>query len=422
MGSVNNCCSFNNPEKNLETYFNNNKRFKLLIQKKDNNNITKNFIILKNSNNDIALKKIKQKYAIMKIIKQFKQYKSKNELLSPIHKPIGESLVINTNSYSNYLLSSMKMKKIPYFLNNRKTITKLQIKRKDKDKNKEELNISKFDFNTSKSSFSKANIFQKLFQKFTNNNKNYVVYNNNYLIKQKGVIKYTIDENNFYIGEFFQNDYFGYGLFINNKKIIYEGYWQNSVQNGYGIEYWENGSIYKGEFKNAKKNGIGTYTWSDKSKYEGEWMNNCFNGYGIYYYNETKVYLGGWKMNEKNGYGIYLTNDIIYIGNYENDKKNGFGIYYWRKKKEAYIGFFENGKQYNFGKFFKNKKSKYGIWEHETKSKVKWFQNIKDAYNFMNKNDLYNYKYFFQFNIEGIINYCNIIIKDITLFCSLIVN
>ena len=123
-------------------------------------------------------------------------------------------------------------------------------------------------------------------------------------------------------------------------------------------------------------------------------------------------------MNEKNGFGIYLTDGIIYIGNYENDKKNGFGIYYWRKKKEAYIGFFKNGKRYGFGKFiFKNKKAKYGIWDHEINNKVKWFQNIKDAYIFLTENCLDNYKYFFLFNIDEITNYFNIIIKDNNLFC-----
>ena len=413
MGNINNCCVFNNSEINTKDNFNFN-LLKFLTQRKNNFNENKNFIIVKNSKHDIALKKIKQKYAVMKIIKQFKKYKSKGQLLSPILRPKGESIVINSNSFSNYLLSSMKMKKASYFLNNRKTISKLQLNGKDK----EELNSSEIDFNTPTSSLSKSNNFQKLFKKFLNNNKNFVSYEKSYLFKEKGTIKFSLGENNFYIGEFFRNDFFGYGLFINNKNIIYEGYWQNSEQNGYGIESWENGSIYKGEFKKGYKNGIGTYIWSDKSKYEGEWTNNCFNGYGIYYYSNNNVYLGEWKMNEKNGYGIYLTEDIIYIGNYKNDKKNGFGIYYWRKKNEAYIGFFKNGKRYGLGKFiFKSKKSKYGIWAREINNKVKWFQSIKDIHIFLNKNGLDNYKYFFLFNVEEITNYCNIIIKDQILFC-----
>ena len=419
MGNLNNCCSFNNSEINNEANFNTN-FFEFLLKRKDNFNDNKNFIIVKYSKQDITLRNIKQKYAIKKIIKQFKKYKSKNQLLSPIHRPQGEPLVINTNSFSNYLLSSMKMKKNPFYMNNRKTISKLQFKVKEeyKNKDKEELNNSEIDFNTSTSSLSKSNDFQKLFQKFTKNNKNYISYNKNCFFKRKGIMKLSLGENNFYIGEFFLNDFKGYGLFINNKNIIYEGYWENNVQNGYGIEFWENGSVYKGEFKDGCKNGIGIYTWSDNSRYEGEWLNNWFNGYGIYYYSDNNVYLGQWKINEKNGFGIYLTDDTIYIGNYENDKKNGLGIYYWKKKKEAYIGFFKNGKRYGFGKFiFKNKKAKYGIWDHEINNKVKWFQNIKDVYTFLTEKNLDNYKYFFLFNIDEIINYCNIIIKDDNLLC-----
>ena len=118
-------------------------------------------------------------------------------------------------------------------------------------------------------------------------------------------------------------------------------------------------------------------------------------------------------MNEKNGFGIYLTNDTIYIGNYENDRKNGFGIFFWRKKKEAYVGFFKDGNQYGFGKYiFNNQKSKYGIWNNDRDNKVKWYKNIDNVHKLLEKKGIDKYKYFFLFNIEKIINYCNNIIKD----------
>ena len=72
----------------------------------------------------------------------------------------------------------------------------------------------------------------------------------NYLFNQKGILKYFLGDNDFYIGEFYKNDFSGYGYIISNKTIIYEGDWVNNLQNGYGLEFWENGSIYKGEFKN----------------------------------------------------------------------------------------------------------------------------------------------------------------------------
>ena len=410
MGSLNNCCSFNcfennNNEDKFQTNFLNS--FQLI----NNDNKINNFIIHKISKNDIEynLRKIKQKFAIKKILKQFKLYKLKTQILTPIHKLNGESLMINSNSLSNFLMNSVKLKKVSNFIYNKKSLDKLLFDGKVNS----EKNINEIEFNTSAGSLSKRSNFNKYLQIIINNNRNYISYDRNHLIKQRGIIKYTFEDNNFYIGQFFRNNFFGYGLYINNKNIIYEGYWKNNIQNGYGIEFWENSSIYKGEFNNGYKNGSGTYIWPDKTKYEGEWKNNYFNGYGIYYYSENKTYLGEWKMNEKNGYGIYLTNDIIYIGNYSNDKKNGFGIYYWRKKNEAYIGFFKDGKQFGFGKYiFNNKKSKYGIWSNENNNKVKWFKNIKDVHNLLIKNELINYKYFFLFDIDLVHNYCNIIIND----------
>ena len=413
MGNLRNYFSSSNSFENIKE--NNFQTNILNLFKAKIDNSSKKYNMAKNSKHDLEndLQKIKKKFAIIKIIKHFKQYKLKlkNDLLSPIQKLKEDYLQIDSLSYSNYLYSSIKKKRVSNYINNNRAISKILLN----EKVPEELNIrDENHFYISTNTLTTRNNFDKFFQKFTNNNRNYISYDNNYLFKQKGIIKFSLEENNFYIGEFFLNDLSGYGMFINNKKIIYEGYWRKNIQIGYGIESWENGSIYKGEFKNGFKNGIGTYIWADNSKYEGEWTNNCFNGFGIYNYSDNKIYFGEWKMNVKNGFGVYFTNDIIYIGNYENDKKNGFGIYFWRKKNEAFIGFFKGGKQYGFGKYiFKNQKSKYGIWGYENNnSKVKWFQNIKDIHKILIKNGNDKYKSFFNFNIEEIINYCKIIISD----------
>ena len=414
MGNLNNCCICKNFDlKDGEDKFQTN--FFNFFRKQTYNDDFKNFIIVKNSKYELEnnLKKIRQKFAIKKIIRQFKKYKLKNELISPILNKNKETFIIDSN-YSKFFLSSIKKKKISNFITNNMPIDNLFLN----IKNKERSINNEIEFETSTSTLTKRHDFNKNLQKIIDNNRNYIVFDPKYFIKQKGMVKFSLGKNNFYIGEFFKNDFSGYGLFINNKIIIYEGYWINNIQSGYGIETWDNHSEYKGEFLNGCKNGIGTYIWEDDSRYEGEWKNNCFDGYGIYYYSKKKVYLGEWKMNQKCGYGVYLTNDIIYVGNYMDDKKNGFGIFYWRKKNEAYVGFFKEGKQYGFGKYiFKRKKAKYGIWNPENKkeNKVKWFHNNNDANTFIIKNDLVNYKYFFLLNINEISNFCNILNNDETL-------
>ena len=397
MGNLNNCFTCNNFENNTDSKFQTNLLNFISQQKNDKNN-SELFNNKKNSEIDIEkkLKEIKQKYAIKKIIKQFKQFKLKNQI-SPIRKVKDEALVINSSNFSNFLLSSLKMKKVSKFYSKKRSITKaLSIK----EKNNKELYISEFDINTSTSSVSKRDNFQNLFQKV--------------------LIKYYLGEDDFYIGEFYKNDFSGYGYFISNKAIIYEGDWKKNIQSGYGLEFWGSGSIFKGEFNNGSKEGIGIYIWPDKSKYEGEWCDNCFNGYGIYYYRDNKIYLGQWEMNEKSGFGIYLTNDTIYIGNYKDDKKNGFGIFYWRKKNEAYVGFFKNGNQSGFGKFlFDNRNSKYGIWNNSNNNTIKWYKNIKNENKFLEKKGIDYYKNFFLFNLEEIINFSNSIIKDDNLIGNL---
>ena len=410
MGTLNNCCNCNSLENKNETKLQAN--LFTFFRQQDSNKNYHNFLIIRNSNyeREKNLKKIRQKFAIKKILKQFKKYKSKNEILTPINKSNNNSIIINTSSYSD-LLSTIKMKKVSNFFYNKNVIGKLLNEKENPD-----VLCNVIEFNTSTSSlYNNKDNFQKYLDKFLKYNKNYITYYKNHLQKQKGIVQLYLGENNFYIGQFFRNDFCGYGLFINNRNIIYEGYWKNNMQNGYGIESWENDSFYQGEYANGCKCGIGTYIWPDKSKYEGEWNNNCFDGYGIYYYSDNNIYFGNWKMNVKCGYGVYLTKDTIYIGNYFNDKKNGFGIYYWRKKEEAFIGFFNEGKQKGFGKYISNNKSKYGIWNYDKKnnnSKAKWFKNIIDVHKILSKNGLENYKYFFLFNIEDIKNYCNIIIDD----------
>ena len=51
---------------------------------------------------------------------------------------------------------------------------------------------------------------------------------------------------------------------------IYEGNWENDIQNGKGIMYYKNGDIYNGFFKNGEINGNGIYKWKNGEIFEGD--------------------------------------------------------------------------------------------------------------------------------------------------------
>ena len=231
-----------------------------------------------------------------------------------------------------------------------------------------------------------------------------------------------ITGDNKYYGEFKNGQSCGFGIFYNNiNEIIYEGYWLNDLQNEYGIEKWNDDSIFFGKYSQGEKNGIGCYLWKDGSVYEGEFCDNKFEGYGIYYYNNNKIYLGEWKNNKKNGYGELISGDKIYVGNYLNDHKNGFGISYWKNEDKLYVGFWKNNKKNGFGKFFHESKKRFGIWDYENqKLKIEWFKNDEEAFNYLENNNLRNYKNLFENNKEEIIinlnKYYN---KDFIIPCSI---
>ena len=216
-----------------------------------------------------------------------------------------------------------------------------------------------------------------------------------------------ITGNSKYYGEFKDDQANGYGIYYNNSnEIIYEGMWTNDNQNEYGIEKWSDDSIFFGKYSNGEKNGVGTYLWKDGSIYEGEFCNNMFEGYGIYYYNKNKIYLGEWKNNKKNGYGELIFGDKIYVGYFLNDQKDGFGISFLNNSDKIYIGFWKNSKKKGFGKIFNGNKMKYGIWGDENDNKkTEWFNTEEEAYNYLDNNNLDDFKKYFEYDKEEITSY-----------------
>ena len=128
-----------------------------------------------------------------------------------------------------------------------------------------------------------------------------------------------------------------------------------------------------------------------------------FEGYGIYYYNNNKIYLGEWKNNKKNGYGEFIFGDKLYVGYFLMDQKDGFGISYWKNNDKLYIGFWKNNKRNGFGKIVFGNKIKYGVWDNE--KKIEGFNNDEEAFNYLENNNLIDYRKYFEFDKEEIINY-----------------
>lgn len=213
-----------------------------------------------------------------------------------------------------------------------------------------------------------------------------------------------ITNNNEYKGEFLSDSANGYGIYnYNNNEIIYEGYWDDDVQNRYGIEKWKDGSIYIGQYMSGKKNGIGIYMWLDGTRYEGEFKDNSFHGQGIYYFTEKKIYIGQWSYNKKEGYGEFIMNDKIFIGFYKNDKKNGLGIFFWKNDCKLFMGFYKDGKKNGFGKIITKNKIKYGLWKND--EKINWFQSENEAFIYLDDNNMKNFKNVFNYSKNELINF-----------------
>ena len=221
--------------------------------------------------------------------------------------------------------------------------------------------------------------------------------------KAEGYGKFIV-ENIKYKGQFKDDVACGFGIYTKGQELLYVGYWLNDLQDDYGCETWIDNSEYFGKYKLGKKHGLGIYDWPDGSRYEGYWNMNFREGYGIMYYTKDKIYIGEWKNNLRDGFGELLVKEKKYIGFFIKDKQEGFGILYSSKSNKAFMGFWKKGKQLGFGKLMTRNKRKYGLWGED--SIVNWFKNEEEAFEFLEKTGLKNYKTFFLFTLDDIRNYC----------------
>jgi hypothetical protein len=66
----------------------------------------------------------------------------------------------------------------------------------------------------------------------------------------------------------------GRGVYVNDKKELYEGFWYNNHQFGRGRQIYTNGTYYVGNFYAGQKEGKGLLVWQDSSEYYGDFKNN----------------------------------------------------------------------------------------------------------------------------------------------------
>ena len=243
-----------------------------------------------------------------------------------------------------------------------------------------------------------------------------------------------------YIGPIKNNQKSGLGkeYLSKDKKIFYEGYFENDKWSGEGIltisketgleneakwaGIWKNGMLngqasyiygetaYDGEWKDNKKDGTGTMLYPSGSLYVGEWVNGEKKAGRMEYFNGD-IYTGEWKNGLRNGDGIYEYHDgFVYTGNWKNGLENGYGelktysFIYFGSWNEGYFHgkgeiSFKNGDFYS-GDFNQGRKEGHGIYQFKN-------GNIYEGYF---EDDTFNGEGEYQFNANkqgynGIITY-----------------
>ena len=145
-------------------------------------------------------------------------------------------------------------------------------------------------------------------------------------------------------GTYYNNEFIGWNIFIDNQGVLYVGLFNKLGLNGKGLRYnKEINHIYKGDFLNSQRHGKGK-DYRNNSKYEGDFIKDKKCGKGKIIFDSGDTYEGEFRDNKFNGYGHYIwfKNGHEYKGNYFNGKFHGEGFYKWGKN-EYYNGEYVNG-------------------------------------------------------------------------------
>jgi len=136
------------------------------------------------------------------------------------------------------------------------------------------------------------------------------------------------------------------GTWINGKKhgkgkeetnvYIYEGDFENNIKQGNGKKYFKYiDEFYIGEFNDDEMTGKGIYICNNKDTFTGEFLKGKMHGKGFYKWGDGSEYRGEYLNNIKQGNGQYKTQcGKIYKGMFVNGKPHGLGTVEYNGKEK----------------------------------------------------------------------------------------
>lgn len=176
--------------------------------------------------------------------------------------------------------------------------------------------------------------------------------------KINGVGTHTLPNGNYYIGNFKEDYYDGYGVYSwKSEGMIYYGTWQKGLQNGYGYQLKNSKAVVAGYYTNGKlTRDMLTYDYANNI-YKNNCAGDCSNGFGQYKYSDKSWYYGFFQNSKPHYLGMYKSNDgDMYMGEFTANKMEGIGMLVYKSSGESYVGQFSNsninGKGYKTDKNF----------------------------------------------------------------------
>ena len=161
-----------------------------------------------------------------------------------------------------------------------------------------------------------------------------------------GILNYNDGDK--YIGQFENDNFNGYGKY-STKKSCYMGEFVNNQIEGFGIEKWnDSDSYYIGNYIQQIKKGYGIFVLNNNLSYEGEFNDNNFNGYGTLIINKDILVKGFFTNNYIDKYNVFYENineNKIYEGEISDIFEfEGFGILYENNSRKISIGNWKGNK------------------------------------------------------------------------------